>query len=100
MGALVALTIIFTVVICFDFEVAAIAFLASAAGLITFHFALDTTPTVFKYCGYFPETEICRALKENPGYLTMDQIGKMVQRVIEEDERRKDLKKIQDIEVE
>lgn len=53
-----------------------------------------------KYCVYFPNTEICKAIDKNPGYLTKKQKDKMIQRVEEEDIKRKDLKKVQDIEVE
>lgn len=53
-----------------------------------------------KYCVYFPNTEICKAIDKNPGYLTSKQKDKMIQRVEEEDNKRKDLKKIQDIEIE
>lgn len=55
---------------------------------------------VEKYCIYFPETEICKAIDKAPGSLTEEQKDKMIQRVKEEDERRKDFKNIQDIEVE
>lgn len=54
---------------------------------------------VEKYCIYFPETEICKAIDKNPGYLTKKQKDKMIQRVQEEDNKRKNLKKIQDIEI-
>ncbi len=55
---------------------------------------------VKSFCVYFSNTEICKAIDENPGYLTSKQKDKMIQRVIEEDNKRKDLKKIQDIEIE
>lgn len=53
-----------------------------------------------RYCVYFPNTEICKARDKNPGYLTFKQKEKMIQRVKEEDNKRKGNKKLQDIEVE
>lgn len=55
---------------------------------------------VKSFCVYFPETEICKAIDKEPGYLTFKQKNKMIQRVKEEDNKRKGLKKIQDIEIE
>lgn len=53
-----------------------------------------------KYCVYFPNTEICKAIDKNPGYLTYKQKNKMIQRVEEAENKRKGNKKLQDIEVE
>lgn len=53
-----------------------------------------------RYCILFPETEICKAIDKNPGYLTSKQKDRMIQRVKEEDNKRKGTKKIKDIEVE
>ena len=74
--------------------------IALVIGVIFFlSYIMDKKEKEIKYCFYFPETEICKAIGKNPGYLTFKQKKKMIQRVQEEDER-KNLKKIQDIEVE
>lgn len=75
--------------------------IAFIVGVIVFFcYIIERSGKVERYCIYFPETEICKAVNKNPGYLTFQQKEKMVQRVKEEDNKRKDLKKIQDIEIE
>ncbi|MDU7070048.1 hypothetical protein [Campylobacter ureolyticus] len=65
-----------------------------------FCYMIDRREKFERYCVYFPETEICKAIDKNPGYLTYKQKNKMIQRVKEEDNKRKGTKKIKDIEVE
>lgn len=65
-----------------------------------FCYMIDKREKFERYCVYFPNTEICKAIDKNPGYLTKKQKDKMIQRVKEEDEKRKGNKKIQDIEIE
>lgn len=74
--------------------------IAFVIGVILFlSYIIDRKEKEIKYCVYFPNTEICKALDKNTGYLTSKQKDKMVQRV-EEYERIKDFKNIQEIEVE
>lgn len=68
--------------------------------ILFFCYIMDRKEKVERYCVLFPETEICKAIDKNTGYLTGEQEDKMIQRVKEEDEKRKDFKNIQDIEVE
>lgn len=65
-----------------------------------FCYMIDRREKFERYCVYFPNTEICKAIDKNPGYLTFKQKNKMIQRVKEEDNKRKGNKKLQDIEVE
>lgn len=63
-------------------------------------YIIDRNEKVERYCIYFPNTEICKAIDKDPGYLTFKQRKIMIQRVKEEDNKRKGNKKLQDIEVE
>lgn len=67
--------------------------------ILLFCYINDRCDKAERYCILFPETEICKAIDKNTGYLTSKQKDKMVQRV-EEYERIKDFKNIQEIEVE
>lgn len=99
MGVWIVMTIVMLLLIEYFSETILLIFICLSISFII-DYSAHKEKEVEKYCGYFPETEICKAVNKNPGYLTSQQKRKMIQRVIEEDERRKDLKKIQDIEVE